>query len=147
MTPLSSIKGSVLEFPFKLSLFSSKNINVCVVSNYRYIIISILEILTQNGKHDENQVFLLIIGPYNYKILELKTKIPNNCAPYVFLSVLTKEVKVARINSLSCRVFQEEDATNNIFNLRKKYCEINMRLLQNIMYVSPLKSYIFGGNE
>ena len=45
MTPLSSIKRSVLEFPFKLTLFSSNNINVCVVSNYIYIIISILEIL------------------------------------------------------------------------------------------------------
>ena len=66
----------------------------------------------------------MIIGPYNYKIIELKTKIPNNCAPYIFLSVLAEVVREARINYFLHHVLQDDDATNDIFNLRKNTAKL-----------------------
>ena len=43
-------------------------------------------------------------------------------------------------------VMHDDDATKNIFNLGQKYYNFITRLLQNILYVSSLKSYNIGGN-
>ena len=115
----------MLEFLFKFTLFVKKYINGSIVSTQKYIIISNLAMLLKDGKHEETQIFLVLFGPSSDQILESKIKIPNDWTPQNFLGDLSEEAKADCTISLSLCMLQGNDATNDIFNLRSKYCNIN----------------------
>ena len=71
----------------------------------------------------------MFFGNSNDQVMVLKIKILNDWTPHIFLGVITKEAKAACIIYLSRHVIQDYGAINNIFNLIRRYYNIDMVLL------------------
>jgi hypothetical protein len=141
MTPMSSRRRAVVEFPLECALFVNKKAHLSITGTHRYAIKSASATMGTR-RQDNGRISLVFYDNSGTDVCASTIEVPDGWTPRIILGLLLQEWCLSNVIS----IFRAEDeACDDIFKMRLLYYNRSATQLKQLVQSSPNYSFVTGG--